>query len=201
VDRLLAERLGSVAIEDLPRRFFCVSASLNRAEEIVHERGPLWPAVRASVSLPGIFPPVCDGEDLLVDGAALNNVPADLMRGRVGSGSVIAVSVSPAVEPLVTVPFGPGLSGWRVFGRRLNPFASPQPVPNIADIVTRSTSLSQVRHRQAALDDDHVDLLLRPPVAGLGALDFKGAVALIDASYAYTAQTLATSGFAQRFVG
>ena len=201
VDRLLAERLGSVAIEDLPRRFFCVSASLNRAEEVVHERGPLATAVRASVSLPGIFPPVCDGEDLLVDGAALNNVPADLMRGRVGSGSVIAVSVSPAVEPLVTVPFGPGLSGWRVFGRRLNPFASPQPVPNIADIVTRSTSLSQVRHRQAALDDDHVDLLLRPPVAGLGALDFKGAVALIDASYAYTAQTLATSGFAQRFVG
>jgi predicted acylesterase/phospholipase RssA len=108
VDRLLAERLGSVAIEDLPRRFFCVSASLNRAEEVVHERGPLGP------------------------GAALNNVPADLMRDRVGSGSVIAVSVSPEVEPLVTAPFGPGLSGWRVFGRRLNPFASPQPVCRVA---------------------------------------------------------------------
>ncbi len=125
MDRLLAERLGSVAIEDLPRRFFCVSRSLNRAEEVVHERGPLGPAVRASVSLPGIFPPVCDGEDLLVDGAALNNMPADLMRDRVGSGSVIAVSVSPEVEPLVTAPFGPGLSGWRVFGRPPEPVLVP----------------------------------------------------------------------------
>jgi hypothetical protein len=44
-------------------------------------------------------------------------------------------------------------------------------------------------------------LLLRPPVAGLGALDFKGAAVLIDASYTYAAQKLATSGFAQRFVG
>ena len=78
-------------IEDLPRRFFCVSASLNRAEEVVHERGPLWPAVRASMSLPGIFPPVYDGGDLLVDGGAVNNVPADIMRDRVGSGCVIAV--------------------------------------------------------------------------------------------------------------
>jgi NTE family protein len=41
VDRLLAQHLGSAHIEDLPRRFFCVSANLTRAEEVVHERGVL----------------------------------------------------------------------------------------------------------------------------------------------------------------
>ena len=55
VDRLLAEHLGSAHIEDLPRRFFCVSANLTRAEEVVHERGLLWHAVRASLSLPASF--------------------------------------------------------------------------------------------------------------------------------------------------
>jgi NTE family protein len=48
VGRLLAEHLGPALIEDLPRNFFCVAADLTRAEEVIHERGPLWPTVRAS---------------------------------------------------------------------------------------------------------------------------------------------------------
>jgi predicted acylesterase/phospholipase RssA/CRP-like cAMP-binding protein len=197
VDRLLADRLGAVPIEDLPRRFFCVSASLPRAEEVIHGSGPLWPAVRASASLPGIFPPVYADGDLLVDGATLNNVPVDVMRGLVGAGGVVAVDLSPQVETLTVAPFGPGLSGWRVLGRRLNPFVPAHPVPGIGYILTRSPSLNQVRHRRTALDG--VDLLLRPPVDGFGALDFKGAGPLIEMGYRYTAEALASSGLAQRF--
>jgi predicted acylesterase/phospholipase RssA/CRP-like cAMP-binding protein len=197
VDRLLADRLGTVPIEDLPRRFFCVSASLTRAEEVIHGRGPLWPAVRASASLPGIFPPVYADGDLLVDGATLNNVPVDVMRGLVGGGRVVAVDLSPQVERLTVAPFRPGLSGWRVLGRRLNPFVPAHPVPGIGYILTRSPSLNQVRHRRAALDG--VELLLRPPVDGFGGLDFKGAGPLIELGYRYTAEALASSGLAQRF--
>jgi predicted acylesterase/phospholipase RssA len=197
VDRLLADRLGAVPIEDLPRRFFCVSASLTRAEEVIHDHGPLWPAVRASASLPGIFPPVYADGDLLVDGATLNNVPVDVMRGLVGGGRVVAVDLSPQVETLTVAPFRPGLSGWRVLGRRLNPFAPAHPVPGIGYILTRSPSLNQVRHRRVALDG--VDLLLRPPVDGFGGLDFKGAGPLIELGYRYTADALATSGLAQGF--
>jgi len=113
VDRLLAEHLGPAMIEDLPQRFFCVSANLTTAEEVIHERGPLWPAVRASLSLPGIFPPVYADGHLLIDGGALDNVPVEVMRARVGNGCVIAVDLSPEMEPMTAVPFGPGLSGWR----------------------------------------------------------------------------------------
>jgi predicted acylesterase/phospholipase RssA/CRP-like cAMP-binding protein len=198
VDRILAEHLGAEPIEDLPLRFFCVSANLTRAEEVVHERGPLWPAVRASLALPGIFPPVYADGDLLIDGAAVNNVPVEVMRGRIGQGRLVAVDVSPEVEPLAAAPFGAGLSGWRVLGQRLNPFAPPRPVPYVVDILNRSTGLSQVR-RRAALDGDRVDLLLRPPVAGIGALDFKGAIALIETGYRHAAQALSESGLAERF--
>ena len=197
LDRILAEHLTDVPIEDLPLRFYCVSSNLTRAEAVVHERGPLWPAVRASLALPGIFPPVYADGDLLIDGAAIDNVPVEVMRGRIGSGTIIAVDVSAEVEPLTTAPFAPGLSGWRVLGRRLNPFAAPQPVPGIADILSRSTGLSQVRHRRAL--DDQVDLLLRPPVAGFGVLDFKGGMALFEAGYQYAVEALAKSGLAERF--
>jgi predicted acylesterase/phospholipase RssA/CRP-like cAMP-binding protein len=199
VDRVLAEHLTAVPIEDLPLRFFCVSANLTRAEKVIHERGPLWPAVRASLALPGIYPPVYADGHLLIDGGALDNVPAEVMRGRVGTGSIVAVDVSPEVVPLTAAPFETTLSGWRVLGRRFNPFAEPRPLPGIADILIRSTGLSQVPHRRAALNDDRVDLLLRPPVGRLGVLDFRGGIALIDAGYRYAVEALARSGLAERF--
>ena len=200
VDRILSEHLTEVPIEDLPLRFFCVSASLTRAEAVVHERGPLWTAVRASLALPGIYPPVYADGDLLIDGAAVDNLPIDVMRRRVGAGHVVAVDVGSEVEPLAVAPYGPGLSGWRVLGRRLNPFTPPHPVPGIAEILNRSTGLSQVRHRRAALDDESVDLLLTPPGARLRSLDFKGGIALVESAYQYAADALVTSGLAKRFV-
>jgi NTE family protein/lysophospholipid hydrolase len=201
VDRILADNLSAVPIEDLLLRFFCISANLTRAEEVIHERGPLWSAVRASLALPGIYPPVYAGGDLLVDGGTLDNVPIGPMRGRVGHGRIVAVDVSPEVEPLTAAaPFETGLSGWRVLGHRLNPFAPPRPVPSVVDILSRSTGLSQVRHRRAALDGDRVDLLLRPPVAGVGTLDFKGAITLVDIGYRHAAQALSESGLAEHFV-
>jgi NTE family protein/lysophospholipid hydrolase len=200
VDRLLAEHLGLASIEDLPVRFFCISASLTRAEEVIHERGPLWPAVRASLSLPGIFPPVYADGDLLVDGGALDNLPVEVMRDRVGSGCVVAVDLSPKVDPLAAAPIEPGLSGWSVLRNRLNPFTTPRPLPNVADILSRSTGLSQVRQRRAALASEGIDLLLHPPIAALGALDYKGGVALIEAGYRYAVDALANSALADRFV-
>ena len=200
VDRLLAQHLGSANIEDLPFGFFCVSASLTRAEEVIHEHGPLWPAVRASLSLPGIFPPVYAAGDLLVDGAALNNLPVDVMRDRLGRGCVVAVDLSPEVDPLNTVPFEHGLSGWQVLKTHLNPFGTPRPVPNVVDILSRSTGLSQIRQRRVVLSRDGIDFLLHPPMAALGALDFEGGVALIEVGYRYAADALAKSKLADRFV-
>jgi len=195
VDRILTEHLTSIPIEDLPVRFFCVSANLTRAEEVIHSRGPLWHAVRASMSLPGIFPPVYADGDLLVDGGAMDNVPVGVMRGLIGPGRIVAVDVSPEVEPLTAAaPFEVGLSGWRVLGQRLNPFIPSRPVPGIVPILTRSTGLSQVRGRRAVRDGDHADLLLRPPVAGLGVLDFRGGIALAEIGYRHAAEALAESG-------
>jgi predicted acylesterase/phospholipase RssA len=198
VDRLLAEQFGDARIEDLPVRFFCVSASLTRAEEIVHERGPLAQAIRASLSIPGVFPPVYAEGDLLVDGGVLDYVPIDVMRVRVRNGPIVAVDVSPEVEPLTAAPFPASPSGWRLLARRLNLFARHEPVPGVVDIVSRSTALSQVRDRRAVLDDDRVDLLLRPPVARVRSMDFKAGVALIEVGYHHAAEALRDSGLLRR---
>lgn len=120
------------------------------------------------------LPPVYVEGDLLVDGGALDNIPVEVMRARIGSGSVVAVDLFP--EPVTAQPFDPCLSGWRVLAHRLNPLASPR--PRVIDILSRATGLSGIRHQRAALASD---LLLRPPLPAVGALGFKAGAALIEA--------------------
>ena len=68
------------------------------------------------------------------------------------------------------------------------------------DILSRSTGLAGVRHQRATLAGDQIDLLLRPPIAGIGALDFKGGVALIETGYRHAVEALARSGWHDRVV-
>jgi predicted acylesterase/phospholipase RssA len=81
--RLLGDLFGDRRIEELPRRFFCVSCDLIRREVVVHRTGRLMHAVYPSLAIPGVFPPVSDGNGrLLVDGGVLDNLPVSTMARR-----------------------------------------------------------------------------------------------------------------------
>ena len=67
---------------------------------VVMDRGSLAPAMRATMSLPGIFPPVEIEDRVLVDGGALDNVPADVVRDM-GAPFVVAVDVGNAPDSRV----------------------------------------------------------------------------------------------------
>jgi len=88
--RMLQRLFGARRIEKLERDYFCVSADLVAAEPVVHRSGPLWEAVGASMSLPGLVPPVVAGERLLVDGGVLDNFPVELMSAG-AEGPIVAV--------------------------------------------------------------------------------------------------------------
>ena len=76
----------------LPTPFKVVAVDLRTAEAVVLDRGSLARAMRATMSLPGVFPPVEVDGQVLVDGGAMNNVPADVVRAM-GADTVIAVNV------------------------------------------------------------------------------------------------------------
>jgi len=88
----LARHFGDRDIADLWLPFFCVSSNLTTGFSRLHREGVLRRALTASVSLPGVLPPVIDGADVLVDGALMKNFPADLMR-QVNAGPIIGVDV------------------------------------------------------------------------------------------------------------
>jgi len=169
----LDRALGPVAIEDLPLPYLCVSTNLSRAAPAVHERGPLVRAIRASISLPGILPPVSLGRDLHVDGGLTNNLPIDVMAGKPEIGAVLAVDVSEEVEMRGAPDLESELSGWRVLWQWIHPRAPRAEVPTIMTLLTRSSlvaSIHSARERRAA---EAASLYLRVPVADLRLLAFE----------------------------
>ena len=87
--------LGYSAISDfdqLPIPFRCVATDLVSGDSVVLSKGSLPIAMRATMSLPGIFTPVKIGDMVLVDGGVLENIPVDAVR-RMGADLVIAVAL------------------------------------------------------------------------------------------------------------
>jgi NTE family protein len=89
----LKAHFGDVEIGDLWLPFFCVSSNLTSGAYQLHRRGRLRDALRASISLPGVMPPVALDNNVLVDGAVMKNFPADIMR-TFHLGAIVGVDVS-----------------------------------------------------------------------------------------------------------
>jgi NTE family protein len=181
VTRLLQREVGSVDIEDLPLPFFCVSTNLTKGEIKVHRSGVLWRALRASVAIPGVLPPVFEEKQILVDGGVLNNLPVDIMR-RFGRGRVIGVDVG-SEKSLVACD---DIDETSVIGRlRL---IRDRRAPNILQLLLRAGSLSSTL--ATAANRDESSILLTPPLDGIDVLDWKAFDRALDAGYEHTLQRI-----------
>lgn len=80
------------SFDSLPTPFRTVAVDLVTASQVVLRRGSLADAMRATMSIPLIFPPVTMEGHVLVDGGAMNNVPADVVKSM-GADQVIAINV------------------------------------------------------------------------------------------------------------
>lgn len=190
LDRVLRSLFEDTDISDLWLPFYAISSSLTEARMVVHDRGPVWQAVRASASLPGVFPPVRANGHLLVDGGVVNNVPMDVMGERCGEGTVIAVDVGGEAS----MEFGPitsGLTGWALLRNRMNPFTERPRVPSIGQILVGSTMLSSKQYLNRLLEAGRVDLYLRPPVQDFELLGFDVYQRLYEIGYETARKELA----------
>jgi predicted acylesterase/phospholipase RssA/CRP-like cAMP-binding protein len=91
----IARHLADTLFEELPRELTLVSTDLIHRELVVHRRGPVALAVRASLSLPGLYPPVRIGDSLHVDGGVLDNLPVGPLTDF-EEGPVVAVNIAAA---------------------------------------------------------------------------------------------------------
>lgn len=172
ITRSIEAHMGSWDIEDLWIPYFCVSTNLSTAEPFVHFRGDAARAVRASVSIPGVLPPVPEGAHLLVDGGVLNNLPIDIMREQNPTGIVIAVDVAPPHGPSAKGDFGLSISGWRLAWNRLLPWRRSAPIPGIASTILTSLVVGSAQVRRTSLEDGAADYYHNIRIQGVSMLQF-----------------------------
>jgi NTE family protein len=178
VERLLEAAFGDTAIPDLWRPFFCVSTNLTTAKVHVHRRGKLREALRASVSLPGILPPISHPEGVLVDGGVMDNLPVTTMR-TVNQGPVIAVDVTRDLA--ITPQWLKEIRSASLLSRMLN--------PPIVSILMRAGTVSNEDRARDQLDA--AELVISPPLGGIEIRDWKAFDQAVDIGYRHGASVLA----------
>ena len=179
VERRLKEHFGDALIEETQVPYFCVSADLASGRAHVHWHGLLWEALRASISLPGILPPVVEGDQLLVDGALINNFPVDVMAGsHRGMNIGIDVARRSTIDPeLYRDP--PGFFGWvRNHGIRTT--------PPIVGLLMRSATT----RRESTMIYHPADITITPDVNGVDLRDWKEYDRAVDEGYSATIEAI-----------
>ena len=152
--RIAAPYYALARFDDLPTPFRVVAVDLRAGEKVVLDSGPLATALRATMSLPGIFPPVEHDGRVLVDGGALNNIPADVVRQ---SGATVVIAVDVGYAPTDTVDYS-------IFG-----------------LMGRTIDVMMQTATRRALSD--ADVTIPIDVEGFGSLDWRRADALIQRGY------------------
>ena len=162
VEERLARHFSDTLIEELEIPFFCVSSDLVRGAACVHRMGSLRKALRASISLPGILPPVVEAGALLVDGAVINNFPTRMMTAM-HRGMTIGVDVAEEATIRVEDFVQPG--GFFAWVRRNGLRAAP---PIISLLMRAATTRDESERRVHP-----ADLMITPIVAGVELRDWK----------------------------
>jgi predicted acylesterase/phospholipase RssA len=168
-------------VRDVWLPFFCVSTNLTRSRVELHDRGDAAIAIRASVAIPGVLPPVPFDGDLLVDGGVLNNLPCDVMRATGTVKQLIAVDLSPPVGPRASEDFGLSVSGWRDLRAQFGSGTSHY--PGLVAILMRAMVAGSVRDRDRFLGAGTVDVHLNLDLHGVQLLDFERVAEVADRGY------------------
>jgi len=185
VSALLQRSFGDVRIEELPKPFFCVSSDLTTGRVHVHRAGPLWRALRASVALPGILPPVTHNGHLLVDGGLMNNLPVDVMAER-SSGPIIASDVTGELDLKVQDSKYGERPWWWLIGQRM------AGTPSIVSILMRSGTVgSEVQRRLAR---EQANYMFEPPLVGVGLRDWRAFDRCIAEGYEHALRRIEEHG-------
>lgn len=181
--------IGNVNIEDLPVPFAAMTTDLVTGHEIWLQKGDLAEAMRASFSLPGIFPPVKLENRWLADGALVCPLPVAACRA-LGADMVIAVNLNADIigksrKPGTTIPTAAGFDLMQLLEetdqksrmslmdsvtRRV--FRRDYDGPSIFGVMTSSLNIMQDRITRSRLAGDPPDVHIAPRLGHFGLLEF-----------------------------
>ncbi|MFW6152516.1 MAG: patatin-like phospholipase family protein [Verrucomicrobiota bacterium] len=194
--------ISSVNIEDLRIPFTAMSTDMSTGKEVAFSSGDLLEAVRASISIPGIFTPVFRGDQILVDGGLVAPVPVKKAY-EAGARRVVAVNINKGLgmttggenkekSPRKTEETRDAITQFvnnRMEDMKLEKFTpvkrwlAPRKTPSILDVVGNSTIIIQQEIAEAQLQKYPPDLLIEPDLGNMNFMEFHHAQQAIQKGY------------------
>src|SRR5699024_503250 len=144
IEEILKLVTGGRKIEELDKKLIIIATDLNKSEKVVITKGPVYRAIRASISIPGVFEPVRIGNKTLVDGGVVDRVPVTVLKDE-GIDFVIAADV-----------------GFSDYQSRLF---------HVFDIIQRSIDI--MAERILEVDLAYADILLKPSLSHIESSKFE----------------------------
>jgi NTE family protein len=138
---------ANMKFKDLDIPLQVVATDYGTGEPVVLSEGNLLKAVRASISIPGIFTPVPYKKGFLIDGGLSNPLPVDVVR-KMGATKVVAVNVIPPLEPKMKIKMG------------------------IAEVLMQSVQIYERGAMKYNMKDNPADILIEPKIPGMLPVDF-----------------------------
>lgn len=174
----IKEFITDVNIEDLPIKYTATAFDIANGREVVFDKGSLYNAIRASISIPTIFTPLTLGDSVFIDGGVVNNIPINTAK-RVQNDIVIAVNVNAGIsdnvvyfseiEQLIKQDKGTNKTSHRI-NKNINYFFL---VNN--SLVTMTNHISNL-----ILEKYPPDVLVEIPRNGAGIFEFYNAKTIIN---------------------
>ncbi|KAI9660101.1 MAG: phosphatidylcholine and lysophosphatidylcholine phospholipase [Bathelium mastoideum] len=187
-NRGLFKTLGNAQIEDFWLEFYCNTTNISKSRCEIHTSGYVWRYVRASMTLAGLLPPLCDEGNMLLDGGYVDNLTVQHMKS-LGADVIFAVDVG-ALDDNTPQTYGDSLSGFWATLNRWNPFSSHPNPPTLQEIQGRLAYVSSVDALERAKTTPGCRYM-RPPVDPYGTLAFDKFEEIDQVGYQYGKQYLA----------
>lgn len=198
VSKLLEDLMPEAAFESLDIPLRCIATDLKTGDEVVFSTGKIQTAIRASISIPGVFSPAEHEGRYLVDGGLVNPIPVDQVR-ELGAEQVIAVDVNhgclQSVHPTAgeekadesTVQGLVRRLQSKLRGKeaekleKIKEWFKPDPAPNLIDVLGDTIHIIENQISKIRLKVDPPDLLLTPETGDIEVFDFHHAAEIIEA--------------------
>lgn len=169
VDKLYRNIVGDPDFSDMKIPLSVIALDVNTGEEIVYEKGNVRLAVRASLSIPGVFTPLAYEGRLLIDGTISDPVPVNALVKR-GADIIIAVNVTPSLQE--------SLKSLKSSKKRGTLAVSRSPLLPVIDIAMRS--LQSLQYELATIKTSQANVHINPDVGEVSWSEFFNANTLIE---------------------
>ncbi|MBV6513693.1 MAG: putative NTE family protein [Ignavibacteriaceae bacterium] len=180
VNTALKEIFHETQMDDTWINFFTVASNISKISPEAIMSGPIWKAIRASLSLPALLPPVISNKEILVDGGIFNNVPIDMMKNFFKC-RVIAINVSASPEYSIIHDEFPGPLKYkfrRLIGKETGSY------PGFFDIISKLTTIAS----SSKFEKDYhlAEIVLHPPVEKYDMMETDKLDEIMKVGYEYT---------------